>query len=101
MAKHQVCAILIKEQDVDAYLLPDAFSDNNQAWQAMQFRAEELIDELTTQAAEMGDEVGTYVINPNPDEQTITIVKHDSDAIDQMQDPEVTTLSVHVISVDL
>lgn len=101
MAKHQVCAVLVKEPEVDAYLLPDAFPDNHQAWQAMQFRAEELVDELTSQAAEMGDEVGNYVINPNPDEQTITIVKHDESDLNQMRELEVTTLSIHVITVDL
>lgn len=50
------------EPGLDAYVLPDGKADMAEAYQMMQHRAEEWIDEQTDADIEEGVEPGTYTI---------------------------------------
>lgn len=56
-------AILVTPRHTtDSFLLPDGKLDKDEAFQMMQHRAEEYIDEETSRAAELGNDVGHFII---------------------------------------
>lgn len=72
---NQTFIILVKEQNIDGYVLPDGSQDVRRVQELMAFRAEELLDELDEQEVEAGGEPGNFVINTADNRMWLDITK--------------------------
>ena len=71
----QTYVVLVKEQNIDGYVLPDGAHNLSRVQELMAFRAEELLEELDEQEVEAGGEPGNLTINTADNHMWLTITK--------------------------
>lgn len=95
-----VHVITVKEQALDdSYVLPNGALDLERAQQLMQFRAEELLEELDEQEVEAGGEPGNLVLRIADNLMSITITDDSEADVQGEGGREVAVLSIQAISL--
>lgn len=95
-----VYVVLVKEQGLDdSYVLPDGAMGLDRAQQLMQFRAEELLEEMDEQELEADGEAGLFTIHIADDRMSISITNDSEADVKGEGGREVASMNIQAVSL--